>query len=73
MVHSSLSKLGYVCGGEVAVVEALIDVVGEDGTIVMPTHSADYTDPIFWGEPAVPKEWFEDIRKEPASQRALLI
>ncbi|BFK80246.1 AAC(3) family N-acetyltransferase [Clostridium baratii] len=64
MVHSSLSKLGYVCGGEVTVVEALIDVVGEDGTIVMPTHSADYTDPIFWGEPAVPKEWFEDIRKE---------
>ncbi|MBM7836369.1 aminoglycoside N(3)-acetyltransferase [Clostridium sardiniense] len=64
LVHSALSKLGFVCGGEVAVVEALIEVVGEDGTIVMPTHSGDYVDPIFWGNPPVPNEWFEDIRKE---------
>lgn len=64
MVHSSLSKLGFVCGGEVAVVEALIETVGEEGTIVMPTHSGDYVDPVFWGAPAVPKEWFEEIRKE---------
>ena len=64
MVHSSLSKLGFVCGGEVAVVEALIETVGEEGTIVMPTHSGDYVDPVFWGAPAVPKEWFEEIIKE---------
>lgn len=64
MVHSSLSKLGFVCGGEVTVVEALIETVGEDGTIVMPTHSNNCVDPVFWSDPIVPNEWFEDIRKE---------
>ena len=33
MVHTSLAKLGYVCGGAQIVIEALIDVVTEDGTI----------------------------------------
>lgn len=64
LVHSALSKLGFVCGGEVAVVEALIETVGKDGTIVMPTHSGEYVDPIFWGNPPVPSEWYEEIRKE---------
>ena len=64
MVHSSLSKLGFVCGGEVTVVEALIEAVGKDGTVVMPTHSSNCVDPIFWTDPIVPNEWFEDIRKE---------
>lgn len=30
MVHTALSKMGYVCGGAQAVIEALIEVVGED-------------------------------------------
>src|SRR5712691_1567855 len=37
-VHSSLSTLGWVCGGPVAVVQALMDVVTETGTLLMPTH-----------------------------------
>ncbi|SFO24462.1 Aminoglycoside 3-N-acetyltransferase [Pseudobutyrivibrio sp. JW11] len=39
MVHTALSKMGYVCGGAQAVIEALIEVVGEDGTIMMPAQS----------------------------------
>ena len=39
MVHTSLKSMGYVCGGAQAVIEALIDVVGSDGTIMMPTQS----------------------------------
>ncbi len=34
IVHSSLSSLGWVCGGPVAVVQALMDVVTPEGTLV---------------------------------------
>lgn len=64
LVHSSLSKLGWVCGGEVTVIKALMEVVEESGTIVMPSHSGDVCDPAFWSNPPVPVEWFEAIRKE---------
>ena len=33
MVHTSLGKMGYVCGGAQAVIEALMEVVGDSGTI----------------------------------------
>lgn len=39
MVHSSLSSFGYVAGGAGAVVSALIYVLGEEGTLVMPAFS----------------------------------
>jgi aminoglycoside 3-N-acetyltransferase len=34
--HSSLSKFGYVEGGAEAVVDALMEVVGHEGTVAMP-------------------------------------
>ena len=39
MVHTSLKRMGYVCGGAQTVIEALMEVVGEDGTIMMPNQS----------------------------------
>jgi aminoglycoside 3-N-acetyltransferase len=39
MVHSSLSAYGYVEGGAATVVEALREVLGPKGTLLMPTHS----------------------------------
>jgi len=40
-VHSSLSSFGYVEDGADTVIDALLEVVGEEGNIVMPTHSAN--------------------------------
>ena len=62
LVHSSLSSLGFVCGGAEAVVLALLDVLGEKGTLVVPTHSSDNSDPALWRHPPVPQEWWSEIR-----------
>lgn len=39
LVHSSLSRFGYIVGGPGTLVAALRDVLGSSGTLVMPTHS----------------------------------
>jgi aminoglycoside 3-N-acetyltransferase len=36
LVHSSLSKIGYVSGGPSTIIDALISVVGQSGHILMP-------------------------------------
>jgi aminoglycoside 3-N-acetyltransferase len=62
IVHSSLSSLGWVNGGPVTVVQALMDVVTEAGTIVMPTQTGEYSDPAQWENPPVPQAWWQIIR-----------
>ena len=52
VVHSSLSALGWVSGGPVAVIQALQDVLTQDGTLVMPAQSTDLTDPAGWQHPS---------------------
>lgn len=63
LVHSSLSSLGWVCGGAVAVVLALQEVLGARGTLVMPAHTGELSDPRAWENPPVPYAWWETIRE----------
>lgn len=64
IVHSSVTSLGWVCGGPLAVVQALRDAVGPQGTLVVPTHTPDNSDPARWRNPPVPESWWQIIRDE---------
>ena len=62
-VHASLSALGYVIGGPEAVVDALLGAIGPGGTLMMPAHSGQYTDPAGWRNPPVPGDWVETMHE----------
>jgi aminoglycoside 3-N-acetyltransferase len=64
LLHSSLSAMGWVCGGPVAVILALEEILGEEGTLVMPAHSGSMTEPSKWSHPPVPESWWPIIRGE---------
>lgn len=62
LVHCSLSRLGWVCGGAVALIQALEGLLGPDSTLVMPTHTSDHSEPKDWVNPPVPASWWPVIR-----------
>ncbi len=64
LLHSSLSALGWVCGGPVAVILALEEILGPEGTLVMPSHSGGMSEPGNWSHPPVPESWWPVIRNE---------
>lgn len=64
ILHSSRRSLGTVVGGSQAVVQALLDVLGPDGTLVVPTQTSQNTDPAGWRHPPVPESWWPVIRDE---------
>jgi aminoglycoside 3-N-acetyltransferase len=64
LLHSSMRSVGSVVGGVQAVVQALLDAVGPDGTLVVPTHTSNNTDPAGWSNPPVPESWWPAIRAE---------
>src|SRR3954447_16315795 len=64
LVHSSLSSLGWVCGGPVAAAGALLDVLGPSGTLVVPTHTAGNSDPATWENPPIPQSWWPTVRQQ---------
>jgi len=63
LVHSSLSKLGWVCGGAATVILALREVVGMEGTLVMPAYCGENSNPANWAHPPVPASWVDIIRE----------
>ncbi len=63
LVHSSLSSIGWVVGGAPTVVRALLSVLGESGTLVMPSATPHGTDPATWSSPRLPEAWLTDVRE----------
>jgi aminoglycoside 3-N-acetyltransferase len=72
LLHMAMSKLGWIPGGSQSVIQALLDVLGETGTLMMPTHNSENSDPADWQHPPVPESWWQTIRDEmPAFDSAL--
>lgn len=64
--------MGFVAGGPQAIVQALLDVLGREGTLVVPTHTSENTDPASWVNPPVPESWWSPIREHsPGFDRAV--
>lgn len=62
-VHTSLSKLGFVVGGAETLIRALLEIVGPEGTLMIPSQTWKNLDPatgVHWEEPA---EWWPVIRE----------
>ena len=62
LVHMAMSKLGWVIGGPEAVILAFLDVLGESGTLMMPSHSTNNSDPHDWQNPPIPSDWWQLVR-----------
>ncbi|MCR2806680.1 aminoglycoside N(3)-acetyltransferase [Paenibacillus soyae] len=63
IAHCAMRKLGFVVGGAETVVRALLEVLGEEGTLVMPSQTWKNLDPsegVHWEEPV---EWWPALRK----------
>jgi len=71
-VHTALGKMGWVVGGAHAVILALEEAIGPDGTLVMPGFTGSLTEPSGWRDPPVPEEWWQIIRdNQPAFDKEL--
>lgn len=77
LVHSSLKSFGYVEGGAEAVVDALLQAVGDDGTVVVPTLTATYAtgsaSGLAWNRQRTPSRVgiiTETLRRRPGAVRS---
>ena len=62
LVHTRLSALGWVVGGAQAVIQALLQVLGPTGTLMMPSQTWKNLDPSGGVHRHVPEAWWPTIR-----------
>ena len=61
LVQANVQRLGYIIGGSQALIEALMEAVGYDGTLVVPTFTPELMDPACCYN-MVSREYWKDIR-----------
>ncbi|MBM3143729.1 MAG: AAC(3) family N-acetyltransferase [Chloroflexi bacterium] len=72
LVHSSYKSFGGVEGGPQIVIDALLDVLGDEGTLIMPTFNFDFCTGEPWDARETPSHMgviTELVRKDPRSRR----
>ena len=62
-VHSSLSSFGFVAGGARTVVDALMEIAQDGGTILMPMQISDNSEPSAWTNPPLIPELWDEVRE----------
>ena len=62
LVQANMKKLGYIIGDEQIVIEALMDVVGYEGTIIVPTFTYNLLDPACQAD-SIDRKYWRDIRQ----------
>lgn len=72
MVHSSLSSLGWVDGGAETVIDALLEVIGETGTLLMPALTSGSKENPYEGiqTPSYLGQITEAFRRRPEVKRS---
>lgn len=63
-VHCSLDYFDYVIGGAQTIIDALIDVLGYSGTILMPTQAMENSEPTYWNAYFKDYSMIQTIRKD---------
>lgn len=66
-VHASLKSIGYILGGANALLDAILEVLGFEGTLVMSAHSIDNSEPAYFQNPPVDISLFKSIRENTPS------
>lgn len=63
-VNSIVDPFGYVVGGSQTIIDALIETVGYNGTILMQLKIAENSEPSTWTKPKVHPLYVQDIRNK---------
>jgi aminoglycoside 3-N-acetyltransferase len=72
LLHASLSSMGWVVGAAIGVVQAILDVLGGVGTLVVPAQTADNRDPASSVDPVLSPDCWRIVREHlPAFDKAL--
>ena len=62
-VHTKLSSFNWIIGGAETIVDALLELEAEGGTILMPVQSGGNSEPSDWINPPVAPELYKEVRR----------
>ena len=66
-VHASLKSIGYVLGGANALLDAILDTIGFEGTLIMSAHSSGNSEPAYFQNPPVDISLYDKVRENTPS------
>src|SRR5580658_6469523 len=66
LVHASMRSIGAITNGANGLIDALLEAVGPEGTVMAPTFTLQFCDPAEWASPPESDAEIERIRSQPA-------